>query len=219
MPALGHSYLSSIPSELVVKGAVQSVGVPTNALVVSLAERQRLCSSPHVRVSEPTTISFLPPRDSCSFGMDGNLSAKEGYFRARSEFLTEITPPAGTIACSVEFLFQSREFRYSDAIQFRVASQTVARSFTLAHVGDDWLSLQRESFASETKPYCGSGMSCAIPFDDQVGALTVSGQIDLSARAVDGIELGLTVYGDAGSEDCRHSGLNAAVRYQYVEVK
>ena len=59
-------------------------------------------------------IKFPKPTKTCEWGINGNLSVKDAFFRARIEEKKTLGLPRGAVICDASFDFKPQPFQYDD---------------------------------------------------------------------------------------------------------
>lgn len=73
-------------------------------------------------------IDFEKP-NRCDWGLNGNLSAKDGYAQARSEQRVELDLPSNAVICKLEFEFVKQDMLYDDQFMMTYNNFVLASSF------------------------------------------------------------------------------------------
>lgn len=191
-----------------------------------------LClDSPAGSFTVSEVLASFPTRKDCSFGANGNLSAQNGYLRARETQSYSIPLPANAVLCEFEVASSTSNWHYDDFTMLTlndrvlVSSNESLRVPLTSEAGIflwDWNNVKGSLISNfEATSYCLGG-TCTIPPHDQQGALNITlnqnSMFELAKQilATSSLELNLMSFGDNDAEDCFHSGLDLNVRYKYV---
>lgn len=184
-------------------------------------------------------VTFEDTGKTCSWGVNGNLSIKNGYVRARTEQLQAVSLPTGATVCNIKMENIDRQnFRYDDNIlltlnQYILASTTnFSRHFTSSqgYYKYDWSRLVdkgAQNSATDTtidKQYCAGGSEgfseCYFPKTETVGNIELKFderviQSILGITSANSLELGMVTTGDNDSTDCQHVPVRLAIEVEY----
>ena len=179
-------------------------------------------------------LNFPKPNQTCEWGVNGNLEAKNGFFQARIEQVRNLNLPAGAVICDADFNFAQQDFLYDDhfmltfndsiiASSYNFTSQLTQGSFGLLQY--DWMQLagmnwdhnQEEIFCPQVP---GFSSSCSFPGHDEQGVIN----LDYDSAYIRGVMSNgvpenhyfrMVSIGDNDTLDCEHSDVsfNVTVRY------
>lgn len=199
----------------------------------SISDVLTLCST-GVKTKRTVQVVFEENTNSCAWGSDGNLAAKDGIVRARREQFFNLDMPDNALICDIGISSANQQISFDDELLLtfndivllssydytdRFASYQNAENVTSFLY--DWPSLIggfNPGPNSPDKEYClGSGQPgayCTIPKTQSVGAFGLalsqreSALLGYSAKLNKAAEVGLIVTGDNDSgTDCKHSRL------------
>ena len=185
-------------------------------------------------------FNFEKQTKTCDWGINGNLSKKNAYVRARDEkYQTVDFDPSQTV-CNIQLNnIHQNSFIYDDNIiitlnKYILASTTdFSRHFSSRNGLKiyDWSSIiekPAQNAKSDTTPdkqYClgaGSGSSfCLFPETETTNKIELNFDKTLIQKvlvnsSLSTVELGVITTGDDDNTDCIHSGLNFDVTVQYI---
>lgn len=194
-------------------------------------------------VLDDTGVESGRPGNICQFGVDDNLTMKEGELRARYTQTRSLSLPAGAVLCDVDMNSQVQNFRYDDvfflsfnghllATNDKTASDRLSAQNLFLPISKrsisvyeyDWLKVRTAPFQNQNRDdYCiglVDGLSnCAWPLTEQSGKI----QLDFSQEALVAMSAGqptqtlqFAITGDNNPDiDCYHQRLelDATVKY------
>lgn len=199
---------------------------------------QQSCASTGSLVQKSVTVRFDNPGKTCDWEKNGNLSKKDGYFRARREQSTLFDLPPGAIICQMNLESQKSEMVYDDHFIITLNDYVIASSFDrfvpklTSHqnnpiynwenvVGNKW----EHEFNQDQSPFClGSNeglAACEWPLTEQQGSFHLSYDPsviqDLMALDVKRSEhkFEFVTVGDNDSTDCQHSPVEFTIDLIY----
>lgn len=201
-------------------------------LVCNLPNIEALCATGPTKTLS-TSVNF-PSRSGCSFGKNGNLSAKSSYFRARETQSRSVA--INGYVCSMDLESSSSSFEYDDDF-FMTLGGYVIISGQAEYVGYlntdpvysdlriwDFAEVRGKNRTGSDAKYCLNGSSCQVAITDSIKEplsikLSTKSISSLAARIhdKDSLDFEVIISGDNNSDDCEHSGLDLNVEVVYVE--
>jgi len=185
-------------------------------------------------------ISFpeLPVGQTCNWGNGGNLSALNGFLRARDEQSQTLNIPNGALFCGISLSFNpsGQSMYYDDEIFLMFNDIIFAASQSYSNLLEtrdgfmryDWSRLVGKNYLSSYPQYC-VGQNCTIPVTQTQGTMSmqitdeVARNLALALGVGEGGEVGsgsfqfkFATLGDNDSGDCRHSRFDFNVTVKYV---
>ena len=185
------------------------------------------------RQTKVSKLLNFPAREHCSFGVEDNLAAKNGYLSAREVQSLAVGLPSEAVLCDLKLQSTSDSWHYDDWIVFTLNDKVLASS--MADLVFDRLEQENGSyiwnwdqakdfpFTSDLNPYCISD-TCSFPKHDEMGPVNfefkLDGIFDFSANILnaDLFHLNLILMGDNDPGDCYHNGLELEVSYSYTSM-
>lgn len=185
-------------------------------------------------------VDFEDNPGSCPWGLDDNMTKRNGYARARIEQVQQISLPAGAVVCNMKLEdVVQQNFIYDDNLiltlnGFLLASTTNFQTY-FDHVNEyykyDWSRLVDQrghvDAADTTAPnqYClgrDQGLSsCSFPQTETLGRVDLSFherviQNVLGMTSASDVKLTMITTGDDNaSTDCHHSPIRFSVTIEY----
>ena len=182
-------------------------------------------------------IKFPKPTKTCEWGINGNLSVKDAFFRARIEEKKTLGLPRGAVICDASFDFKPQPFQYDDYFALLFNNNIITSGYDFRSnlqpqnfglLNYDWNDLKgiRMAFGSAKEMvYCpqipGASANCSFPGHDTSGII----DLDLDKRYIravmsNGIPVDhsftLVTFGDNDNLDCEHSDVEFDVTVEYV---
>ena len=185
-------------------------------------------------------FNFEKQTKTCDWGINGNLSKKDAFVRARDEkYQTVDFDPSQTV-CDIKLnnIHQS-SFLYDDNIiitlnKYVLASTTdFSRHFSTKNGLRiyDWSSIIEQDAQNDyedttpDKQYClgadNNSSYCLFPATQTTNKIELNFDKSLIQKvlvnsSLSTVELGVITTGDNDDSDCKHSGLNFDVTVQYI---
>ena len=187
------------------------------------------------------TVQFPKPNQTCAWGHNGNLSARNGYFQGRIEQTKELSLPPNSKICNLVFSFNQQPFLYDDHFIFTLNNSILASSYdfrdelqsTNGLLQYDWSRIAGTYWNQDTKEmvYCASVQdangarfsgSCSWPETDVSGTIRMNfpREVLYSVMSVASGRLNhdfkFIAIGDNDNMDCEHSDIQFSVQIEYV---
>ena len=223
--------------EVEVFDGVSSSVVKVTVAIEDIAEIvEDLCKTrEHIQVV--TDLNFAP-RAECNFGQNENLTALNGYLRARETQSAPLDLPPNAVICNFSVDSASTDWRYDDWVMFTLNDRVlVSSNEEVKNTLDtdngiyiwDWdkaknLNVSNTAGGFNADPYCIEG-TCEIPKHDKAGAVKIdldpATMLELASQvyATSELQFNLISMGDNDNGDCEHTGLDFQVNYEYVLVQ
>jgi hypothetical protein len=180
-------------------------------------------------------LKFPKPNKTCEWGVDGNLSPLNEFFRGRIEQKVNLNLPEGAIICDASFDFAQQDFLYDDHFIFTFNESVIAASYDFRSKLDagnfgllqyDWNKLAGMVWdKSKEQIFCpsipGFQSSCSFPGHDQQGLINLSYDSNyIRGIMSNGIPpnhyFQMISIGDNDNLDCEHSEVTFNVNVKYV---
>lgn len=205
-----------------------------NTAPESLAVR---CNSPELmHQREELNFPEIPQGTTCAFGMNDNLSRKDGWIRAYLRQNQDITLPAGATLCGFSMEPTNKAMHYDDEMFFLIENRILVatKDYTDYFQSDglfhtfSWDALVNKVYNQfdQRGLYCAGqeqGLSqCQLPPTDTTGSIDLRFSAELSnslaqlLQKQEVLHFSWVTTGDNDDSDCRHTALSLPMVIHYL---
>lgn len=195
------------------------------------------CFTRTMQVKQDTLLfPEIPQGTTCSFGSNGNLSRKDGFFRAYLRQTQVVSLPEGAILCGITLDHQPAAMRYDDEMFFSVNNKLLLATKDYSEIfpktdfflSFSWDNLVNKTYDSldERKVFCAGAeegiSSCVVPATETQGNIEMkfseqmNAQLSQALRADKDLTFEWITTGDNDNSDCRHTEIDLGLELRYV---
>jgi hypothetical protein len=205
--------------------------------IIDPEEIKRLCEN-QTHLFHTEVVKFEQPEDTCSWGVEGNLSKVQEMVRARGEQYHMMDLGDNAVICDMEFTVPNQEIEFDDEIFLTLNNAVLAASMDYTPAMEQredvffysWNSIVNQPYVKDGTPhnYCLGGAQglgqCVMPYTQTTGDMRLDFDpslfYNISAYTFSSkYNFGLVTTGDNNDSDCLHTGLEFSVAVKYIKLE